>query len=80
MGHCASGGGARPLCGLANCINYMHLKPLHLTSDVEWADMLSTALNTALNNARATVQTMNPTGGGSVQTRCAGLCPQARPA
>jgi len=53
--------------GVVNCAGSILLKPAHLISDQEFADTLSTNLNTAFNVLRATVRLMmQQTGGGSI--------------
>lgn len=55
------------LDGVVNCAGSMLLKPLHQTSDSEFADTLGANLTTAFNVVRATVRVMmRRPGGGSI--------------
>jgi NAD(P)-dependent dehydrogenase (short-subunit alcohol dehydrogenase family) len=54
-----------PLSGLANCVGSLLLKPAHLTSDAEWAEVLATNLTSAFGTVRAGARALD-SGGGSI--------------
>ncbi len=49
--------------GVANCVGSLLLKPLHLTSEAEWAQTISTNLGSAFAVTRAAVKAMMASGG-----------------
>ena len=52
--------------GVANCIGSLLLKPAHLTTEEEWADVLRVNLTSAFLIVRAAAKSMMSTGGGSI--------------
>jgi NAD(P)-dependent dehydrogenase (short-subunit alcohol dehydrogenase family) len=54
------------LDGAVNCIGSLLLKPAHLTTDAEWADVLARNLTTAFHVVRAAAARMMKSGGGSL--------------
>lgn len=54
------------LDGVVSCIGSLLLKPLHLTTDAEWAETLDINLKTSFHIARAATRAMSASGGGSV--------------
>lgn len=61
---CATQSG--PLHGAVNCIGSFLLKPAHLTTDAEWADVLARNLTTSFHVVRAAAARMMKSGGGSI--------------
>jgi 3-oxoacyl-[acyl-carrier protein] reductase len=55
-----------PLTGLAHCVGSILLKPAHLTTDEEWADVLATNLTSAFGAVRAGAKAMQGRGGSIV--------------
>lgn len=56
---------AGKIAGVAHCVGSLLLKPAHLTSDDEWAEVLAANLTSAFHVVRAAVKAMR-SGGGSV--------------
>lgn len=54
------------LDGITNCVGSLLLKPAHLTSDSEWAEVLSTHLTTSFYILRSGARLMMSRGGGAV--------------
>lgn len=54
------------LDGVANCVGSLLLKPLHLTTEAEWAATINTNLGSAFAVARAAARAMTSTGGSIV--------------
>ena len=54
------------LDGVVNLAGSILLKPAHLTSPAEWAQVLATNLGTAFSVVRAAAPAMTKTGGGSI--------------
>lgn len=54
------------LDGVANCVGSLLLKPVHLTSEAEWAATISANLGTAFAVTRAAAKAMISTGGSIV--------------
>jgi len=52
--------------GVANCAGSLLLKPVHLTTDSEWAGVLGTNLTSSFHILRAATARMMRTGGGSI--------------
>jgi 3-oxoacyl-[acyl-carrier protein] reductase len=55
-----------PLSGLANCVGSLLLKPAHLTTDAEWAEVLATNLTSAFGTVRAGAKALDGAGGSIV--------------
>jgi len=49
--------------GVANCVGSLLLKPVHLTSELEWAAVINTNLGSAFAVTRAAAKAMTQTGG-----------------
>ena len=49
--------------GVANCVGSLLLKPIHLTSETEWANTINTNLGSAFAVTRAAAKAMMQTGG-----------------
>ena len=52
--------------GIANCVGSLLLKPVHLTTEVEWQSTLTTNLTTAFSTLHAGVRCLMKTGGSIV--------------
>ena len=52
--------------GAVNCVGSLLLKPVHLTTDAEWASTLAANLTSSFHILRATTDVMMKTGGGSL--------------
>lgn len=52
--------------GVVNCVGSLLLKPAHLTTDAEWANIIATNLTASFHILRATTKAMMKTGGGSL--------------
>lgn len=52
--------------GVANCIGSVLLKPAHLTTDDEWADVITTNLSSAFQVVRGAARIMRKSGGSVV--------------
>jgi NAD(P)-dependent dehydrogenase (short-subunit alcohol dehydrogenase family) len=55
-----------PISGVAHCVGSLLLKPAHITSPIEFSDILDTNLTSAFNVVRAATKQMIRTGGGSI--------------
>jgi len=55
-----------PLDGLAHCVGSLLLKPAHLTSDAEWAEVMATNLTSAFGAVRAGAKALESRGGSIV--------------
>jgi len=64
--HAAAQRNAGKLLGAVNAIGSIFLKPLHMTSDEDWNQCLTLNLSSSFWMARACVQQMQRTGGGSL--------------
>lgn len=52
--------------GVVNCVGSLLLKPAHLTTDAEWANVIAANLTSSFHILRATTNVMMKTGGGSL--------------
>ncbi len=52
--------------GVVNCVGSLLLKPAHLTTDAEWANVIAVNLTSSFHILRATTNVMMKTGGGSL--------------
>ena len=52
--------------GVVNCIGSLLLKPAHLTTDAEWANVIAANLTSSFHILRATTNVMMKAGGGSL--------------
>jgi 3-oxoacyl-[acyl-carrier protein] reductase len=52
--------------GVVNCVGSLMLKPVHLTTDDEWAGVIASNLTSAFLTVRAAVRAMTRTGGSVV--------------
>jgi 3-oxoacyl-[acyl-carrier protein] reductase len=51
---------------VVNCVGSLLLKPAHLTTDAEWANVIAVNLTSSFHILRATTNVMMKTGGGSL--------------